>query len=445
MKTILDFLKKIFRIGVIGNIIASLTLIITIIFGYSQYAKTRGQEVSPIIQDQIDKSKEHNTVIVRTNDTIRLLNPSLCPSFRNTSKYSINNLFIETTVITPIFPKYYAFYKPADQHKGYSQRMVENMLHTTYTYKAESLYPNETTIPFIKEFTMIPQDEKDSLFFWLQIKTKILWDGQSPIEYFSTIWYRYVNDDYNLDHLVRFDDKQDSIHYTAWLNKVVKRIKGKISNDKTDLFLAYHCVMDSIPDPAKHRGAYVRYHDMNNAIVDSIVCPSWLFLQKHEYLFDKLKYEIDYSTFDVVVGIIFFLLLVVFASFGYKILKGAILRGYLLYFLILITLITTTYSLLRRWLVFLGISSVSFYNQSWIICLIGLVILSGFILFLMYLDIKIIITYIRKPPYYRKTYLKSQSDNLFLYSWFALILGGIAYTHYDVLMKIYHNPLIDYM
>ena len=109
MKTILDFLKKIFRIGVIGNIIASLTLIITIIFGYSQYAKTRGQEVSPIIQDQIDKSKEHNTVIVRTNDTIRLLNPSLCPSFRNTSKYSINNLFIETTVITPIFPKYYAF------------------------------------------------------------------------------------------------------------------------------------------------------------------------------------------------------------------------------------------------------------------------------------------------------------------------------------------------
>jgi hypothetical protein len=177
----------------------------------------------------------------------------LCPSFRNTSKYSINNLFIETTVITPIFPKYYAFYKPADQHKGYSQRMVENMLHTTYTYKAESLYPNETTIPFIKEFTMIPQDEKDSLFFWLQIKTKILWDGQSPIEYFSTIWYRYVNDDYNLDHLVRFDDKQDSIHYTAWLNKVVKRIKGKISNDKTDLFLAYHCVMDSIPDPAKHR------------------------------------------------------------------------------------------------------------------------------------------------------------------------------------------------
>lgn len=448
MKSIYKLIKKLLRNGVIGIIIAATTLICTILFGYSQYAKSKGQKISPVVMENIDASNEHRWLIVRTNDTIKLDNPPICQTFRNTSKYTINNLFIETTVISPNYQGIYIFYQPSEEHKFYNQRVIGDKVYSTYTYKAESLFPNETTVPFVKEITMMPQEKNDSGFYHFYIESKVRWDGQPPIEYFSFINYKCIEDDNNVDHLIKAANSQDLLKYKSWLNKVVNGIKDRVSEQHDfDFLLAYHSYfhMDSLQENNIARGAVQCFHNMNNYNVDSIVNPSSSFIRRHDFIYDEVDTIIikSYSKSDVGLGLVFFLVFLILIASGNKILKDRSFGAYILYFLSLVLLLTSSYCYLKKWLVHLNVLDYYQYNNSWYIPLVGLLIISGIVLFYVFFNIiSILVGYFKTPKLSRKESITSQIiEVLSDYFIYVIIAGLIAGIHYSAMNSILKNPL----
>ena len=91
MNKIIEYIKKIWSVGVI-------TLIVTIVFGYDQFVKNQSGEVTPVFYNIEDEGTHKDILIIKTNDSIILNSPYFIQSFKNTSKYALENVVIDVTI-----------------------------------------------------------------------------------------------------------------------------------------------------------------------------------------------------------------------------------------------------------------------------------------------------------------------------------------------------------
>ena len=442
MNSILDFLKKIFKIGVLANIIATTTLFITILFGYSQYEKNIAQKVQPSTFGRVEKDKAHSTVIIYTNDTVKFLYPALCPSFKNTSKYSIKDLFVETTVIFPISPDDRSLLFPNDEFKNFNVRLVRNTTQTTYNYKSEALFPFETTPTLVKEFHLYPQDENKLNYYQFQINSKLMWDGKEPQEFESFVTYKAIPDDYKMDRQLDLKDSVDAAHFKEWLGKVANELKGKMGHKGIDLVLAYHSNIDTINFTPVQRGALMYLHDMTESSISNLTNMDRDFLEKHDYAFDKPQVKLSYKTIELVMGIISILLLILTISFFIKEHATFSLLEKFLWFDFFFMLLAVIYASLSHWLVCIEYVSFSFYNESWKITLFGMILS---IILCIYFIIKMLGIFIKiySDKGLRSISWSRNKDQLFILFLGFLFFAAYAFALYDFTKNIssYQIPI----
>ena len=219
------------------------------------------------------------------------------------------------------------------------------------------------------------------------------------------------------------------------------RTKGKLSTN-TDLFLAYHLIIDSIPNSSLGKGALAHYHDITNENIDSIISPSLSFSQSHDYIYNYVepKFELNISWYEILLGMVSLVITFIFLAYSKKLLTDANWRGWVLYFVIFVILLTTSYCFLRRWIFSLGIISASVYNNSWVFCSVGAVLLSAVDLIFIVLIGKIIHKFFLREWSLKIGYLKYQKDNIVFYLFMIFEISLLLYLHIDSINRIKDFP-----
>ena len=72
-----------------------------------------------------------------------------------------------------------------------------------------------------------------------------MWDGKDSRHFESTVSYKYVEDDYNVDRYVKINNNsEDSIHITSWLKKIAT-VSSRV-RDNIDTILSTSAILKEL-------------------------------------------------------------------------------------------------------------------------------------------------------------------------------------------------------
>lgn len=315
MNKIIEWLKRITNLQFITLVLS----IITTFFAYNQYIKDNSGSVTPCINNIEVQEVNKSFIICKTEDTIKIANPEIVHTFRNTSKYTIQNFHVNYTLLFPntqmnekiSFDTSPKFTKPQG-----SLDVNQNVYKWNIIYKENTFFPGEITPTALRKLIISPLETTDTLFYYFDIITNVGWDGKEDKTYSSRIWFYQVKDTFCLTDSI--SQEMFIKHHQNWAATVQVRTKGKLDNNGVDFILAYHSRLDSLNEFGQRiapLGFWSHFHSINNENIDSItssVFPSPHFYYSHKYV--NYVRENIYSTnwWSLVVGIMGILITIFF-------------------------------------------------------------------------------------------------------------------------------------
>ena len=424
MNKIIEYIKKIWSVGVI-------TLIVTIVFGYDQFVKNQSGEVTPVFYNIEDEGTHKDILIIKTNDSIILNSPYFSQSFKNTSKYALENVVIDVTMKCKPVNGYDTRFTPNDSYKMTYEGLEGSQVCRTFQYKTELLYPNEMSPNFFKQLTFLPQAEKDSFFVSFLVETKIAWNGHKSEKYTTNICFKTVLDDNKIDSLY-----EDSTRIFGWLHKVSNALKGKVTFNKFNYCFAFHSIQDSL----KRQGSTAYFHDIVATDIDSVANPSISFIQRKTFGISAPEVIYTYSTWNLILGIILLLLCITaFSLLYYPGYREIVWSNKYLYSALQIIFLFTSLFYLKDWFRYIDFGTEFINEKMWMLLIVNVLLLSiitlclfrKIILFLWFYFVRL-----RKNKEERKQYFDENCWNF--YFQISYVLPVVVFIYDQIIYISYH-------
>lgn len=379
---LINWLKRLFRASVIGNIISFLTLAVTLLVAISQYFKDNSLEVSPVLFNKEFSKDTINNIIFTTDDTIKLSNCQFVPSLKNISKYPICDIIIDYSLVKPLSqkdPLIFFYINKKYEYVDYKFRDVghnKTCLVQTYRTKIPRLYPNETTQLYLDSCYILPSiNNKEHSDFLFEIN--ISWDGMENKKFvvynklFGIESFREKSTSYN-DSLVFFEPH-------SWISSALYKTKDELCNinKNCNFFFFYHSYRDKIIYGNPSYGTSKAYYNINSNNIDidhNMYSSEWQC--QHDFSYESKEFKRNVIEYDIVItflGFIVFALLVgTLINYAIEVFKNKTIFtdsltsviGYLI----------VSFASLSRWLYCKDIISPLTYNFSKNFTLISLII-----------------------------------------------------------------------
>lgn len=155
--------------------------------------------------------------------------------------------------------------------------------------------------------------------------------------------------------------------------------------------------------------------------------------------YDSHRFEYDMA--DVIFGFLFLALLTIVLWFWLKnIMSNSITQNFLCLAGV-IALMGFDYCYLRRFLLHYNLVPYSFYNFTWVLCLVSSLCCFAAASFMLYLLGSRIVLILKTDKYYKKSQIKESKEMLIV---FPIVIAWLAYVTYYILVEgwiIYSNPL----
>lgn len=284
MNQFLVLLKRIWHQGIIRNLLGLLTLGVTILFGYDQFIKIHSAEVTPYILGDINNERKHKVMVVITQDTVNFTPPDITYTFRNTSKYTIENLVVEVIYKVPVGQ----FNILPSHNRDYEYKSMEigrQYVEMSYVYKCHSFSPNDVTPNFFKNITFLRQQKSSAVYNHILVDTNIFWDGKDKDTYTSEISYFIVEDTVRFNKPMGFDEGGK---FTRYRQKAINLCRDQFSSENQSLVFLYHAKTDTISNEIT-KGAESIFKKINTNNIDSINSSNLDFLLMHLFGFNNPK------------------------------------------------------------------------------------------------------------------------------------------------------------
>ena len=316
---LINWLKRIFRASVIGNIISFLTLAVTLLVAISQYVKDNSLEVSPVIYNKEFTTDTINNIIFTTDDTIKLSKCQFVPSLKNTSKYPIRDIIIDYSLVKPLSQNdtLLLFYiNNKFEYIDCKMRDVspnKTCLIQTYRTKIRKLYPKETTQLLLDSCCILPSiNNKENSDFLFEVN--ISWDGMENKKF--VIYNKLFGIESFREKSASYNDSLVFLEPHSWISSALYNSKDELSNisKKSNFFFFYHSYRDKVKYGNPSYGTSIAYYDINSNNIDinlNKISHEWKC--QHDFSYESKEFKRNVIEYDIVItffGFIVFALLV---------------------------------------------------------------------------------------------------------------------------------------